>query len=276
MRFEYDPDDRLSVVRDAADAVVGRYGYDPFGRRLWKEVQGVRIHFLYAEEGLIGEYDASGGLIRAYGYRPDSLWSTAPLTLRTASGLWFYHNDHLGTPQRLTDRTGAVVWSARHAAFGAAQVTVGQVENPLRFPGQYHDAETGLHYNFYRYYDPSLGRYITADPIGLDGGTSTYTYVSNNALRYTDRFGLSNDQEVDCKKFGFPLSPGPCVTSDECFERAQDMLASCNMMFGGLFTMAKKWACIRCAEAYAASCPGKTPEPECEDQACITNSRKIS
>jgi RHS repeat-associated protein len=64
------------------------------------------------------------------------------------------------------------------------------VENNLRFAGQYFDQETGLHYNYHRYYDPSLGRYLRADPIGFDGGINLYAYVLNNPLNWIDPLGL--------------------------------------------------------------------------------------
>ena len=85
-------------------------------------------------------------------------------------GLYFYINDHLGTPQRLITADGTTVWQAAYLPFGRTQVQLGTVQNNLRFPGQYFDTETGLHYNWHRYYDPETGRYLSPDPIGLDGG----------------------------------------------------------------------------------------------------------
>ena len=66
------------------------------------------------------------------------------------------------------------------------------VKFPLRFPGQYYDKETGLHYNWHRYYDPTIGRYIISDPTGLDGGMNTYAYVDSNPLMYIDPLGLAS------------------------------------------------------------------------------------
>jgi len=106
------------------------------------------------------------------------------------------HNDPLGTPQALTDENGKKVWTAQYDPFGKATVN----EDPdgdgnaftfnVRMPGQYYDQETGLHYNYFRYYDPSIGRYLTSDPIGLQGGPNTYAYVAENPIRYSDPLGL--------------------------------------------------------------------------------------
>jgi RHS repeat-associated protein len=85
---------------------------------------------------------------------------------------FYYHNDHLGTPQVLTDENQAVVWQGEYSPFGDVTETVAVVEQNLRFPGQYYDQETELHYNYYRTYDPQTGRYVTSDPIGLGGGGS--------------------------------------------------------------------------------------------------------
>ncbi len=110
--------------------------------------------------------------------------------------LLYVHNDPLGTPQVLTDESGIIVWTAQYDPFGKATVD----EDPdndgslvtlnVRFPGQYYDKETGLHYNYFRYYDPRLGRYLTSDPLGLAGGMNTYAYVLNNPINFYDPYGL--------------------------------------------------------------------------------------
>ena len=108
----------------------------------------------------------------------------------------YLHADHLGTPRSATDETGKLVWSSEGYAFGgpspSEDVDGDSIKTSinLRFPGQYYDAETGLHYNWNRYYSPSLGRYITSDPIGYAGGLHTYNYAGNNPLKYTDPRGL--------------------------------------------------------------------------------------
>ena len=92
---------------------------------------------------------------------------------------------------KMTNVSGAVAWTATYDAFGKATVDGSStVVNNLRFPGQYYDAETGLHYNFHRYYDPNTGRYVTQDSIGIDGGISLFLYVDNNPINDDDPLGL--------------------------------------------------------------------------------------
>jgi RHS repeat-associated protein len=110
--------------------------------------------------------------------------------------LWV-HTDHLGTPQKMTDSGGAVVWDALFTPFGEPVSLAGTAENPQRFPGQRYDAETALHYNYFRDYDPSLGRYVESDPIGLGGGVNTYGYVGGNPMAFIDPFGLKMS-EAEC------------------------------------------------------------------------------
>ena len=198
--YEYNAANRLVHTEDGTGAIVADYVYDPFGRRLWKEVNGERTYFFYSDEGLIAEYDASGTALKSYGYKPDSTWGTDPLFLKKDGQYYWYQNDHLGTPQKLVDMEGNVVWSAQYAAFGEATVSVETVTNNLRFPGQYFDAETGLHYNFHRYYDPRVGRYVRRDPIGLDGGVNVFLYALNDPISKRDVLGLTfSRSDLDIK-----------------------------------------------------------------------------
>ena len=108
--------------------------------------------------------------------------------------VYFYHLNHLGTPRAMTDENGNVVWKADYKPFGEAEVA-GDAENRFRFPGQYLDGETGLHYNWHRYYDSETGRYLKADPIGLVGGINLFAYVSGNPVNSADIYGLMGDEE---------------------------------------------------------------------------------
>jgi RHS repeat-associated protein len=108
----------------------------------------------------------------------------------TSSTIYYYHNDHLGTPQKMTNSSGAVVWAADYLPFGQANIIIENVVNNLRFAGQYYDQETGLHYNYHRYYDPTLGRYLRADPVGFAEGVDLYTYVASNPINRLDPKGL--------------------------------------------------------------------------------------
>lgn len=114
----------------------------------------------------------------------------------------------------MTDASGVVVWAADYKPFGEATVTLSTITNNLRFPGQYYDAETGLYYNYYRDYNPVVGRYIEADPIGINKGQNhLYVFVSSNPLVYADPFGL----EKKCVK---PTSSNASL--DSSYEHKKD------------------------------------------------------
>ncbi|MEW6221569.1 MAG: RHS repeat-associated core domain-containing protein [Thermodesulfobacteriota bacterium] len=102
-----------------------------------------------------------------------------------------YLNDNQGTPQKLISSTGQVVWAATYDSFGQAVIEIETVTNNLRLPGQYFDAETGLHSNWHRYYDPTLGRYLATDPLGQAAGLNLYAYVHNSPLAMVDPQGLA-------------------------------------------------------------------------------------
>jgi RHS repeat-associated protein len=135
---------------------------------------------------IIAETNQSGQMLAEYVYLGDQLLAM----IKPGEQAYYFHNDHLGTPQVLTDGNGSVAWKATYTPFGQANITVGTVENNFRLPGQYYDQETGLHYNYFRYYNPQTGRYITPDPIGLEGGINLFVYT-NNPVNYIDPYGLS-------------------------------------------------------------------------------------
>ena len=111
--------------------------------------------------------------------------------------VYYYHLNHLGTPVMMTDQSQNVVWQASYDPFGQANISVSNITNNLRFPGQYADSETGLYYNMNRYYNPATGRYMEPDPllrnpaiINSAAIINDYAYVENNPLRWTDPKGL--------------------------------------------------------------------------------------
>jgi RHS repeat-associated protein len=188
--------------------------------RVLARAPALRTHYLYADEGLIAEstqaitLNADGSVSAStapqittqYGPRPDSEFTTGTLFVKTKNSngqdtaspvVAYFHHDHLQTPLQATDKAGNVVWAASYNAFGKASITTpaATADKPtitvnLRLPGQYLDEETGLHYNWHRYYDGEIGRYTTEDPIGLRGGINRFSYAVSSPLRNTDPMGL--------------------------------------------------------------------------------------
>jgi len=188
--FVYNHNNRLVRVEDGS-VVLGEYAYNGFGRREIKTVDGVTTIFHYDFDGNpIAEGLPDGTINAEYLYVDHSRMAM----VKVGTGkFYFYHNNYLGTPVLMTDGTGTVVWEADYKPFGEASVNPNSaVVNNFRFAGQYYDDETGLHYNYHRYYDPKIGRYLTPDPIGLKGGINLFVYAGNNPINAIDPYGLQS------------------------------------------------------------------------------------
>ena len=188
--YTYNHRNRLQSVTQNS-ITIAEYQYNAQGQRTIKTMPSKTTLYTYNQNGqLIAETDELGNLEKEYVY-----FNQQPLALidytQSNDPIYYYHNDHLGTPQALTDATQQIVWTAKYSPFGYANIMTSLIEQNIRSPGQYFDQETNLHYNHFRYYNSQTGRYITSDPIGLDGGINTYGYAFQNPIRYTDPDGLN-------------------------------------------------------------------------------------
>ena len=196
--FSYNDAGRNSELKYAS-LLVQAYDYNGRGEQVRKySVQHDR-HMIYDEGGRwFGEYDANGDAAQQVIWMEDlpvGLWAGAG----RQQTLHYIEPDHLGTPRNVIEpgRNSAVWnWDLRGEAFGSSDPNDDSDGNGerfvfnLRFSGQVNDALSGLSYNYFRNYDPSIGRYVESDPVGLLGGVSTYAYVRNNPLLRVDSWGL--------------------------------------------------------------------------------------
>ncbi len=184
-------DQRLAAETDSAGHITAHYIY-LYGKPVAKIEMTANTSVTHQAWKAI---TSLGGMIEASGPNADD----------TNTSIYAIHTDQLGTPQTVTDENQHIVWQADTTPFGMAKVSYAAVtsaqtsqgktaqkpfEMNLRLPGQVYDAETGLNQNYYRDYDPVLGRYTTPDPLGLEGGTNPYNYVSNNPLTNIDPLGF--------------------------------------------------------------------------------------
>ena len=217
----YDASNRLDSVTSGTQTTT--YGYNAQGQRVSKVVQssGVAVcstlpsgkvicvappqtapiiaQFTYDQQGrLLGEYNGFGQAIQEFIWLGDTPIAVAGFEWVNggySTVAYFIHADHLDTPRHITDRAGNIRWSWDAEPFGAPlpnenPAGLGAFKFNLRFPGQYFDVESGKHYNTFRDYDASVGRYVQSDPIGLAGGINTYSYVGGNPISFVDPTGL--------------------------------------------------------------------------------------
>ncbi|MEW2621661.1 putative T7SS-secreted protein [Streptomyces sp. NPDC048106] len=209
-RYEWDAEDRLvSVI--TPDGTRWRYTYDPLGRRTAKlrlaEDGGTvleRVTFTWDGTTLCEQTTTSSALPHPVtltwdhqGLRPltqtERITSADTPQQEIDSRFFAIITDLIGTPTELIDDQGEIAWRTRSTLWGTtAWTTNSTTYTPLRFPGQYYDPETGLHYNYFRHYDPETARYLTSDPLGLGPTPNPASYIVNPHT-YADHLGLAPD-----------------------------------------------------------------------------------
>jgi RHS repeat-associated protein len=133
--------------------------------------------YVYDQAGhLLAESDDAGNTLTEYVWL-DDMPIALVANVNTSPTLYFVHTDHLNRPITMTDANKATVWQADYNPFGAVNSIAGSATNNLRFPGQYFLIEDGLHYNWYRHYDPTVGRYIVVGPLRVVVGPGVYAYA---------------------------------------------------------------------------------------------------
>jgi RHS repeat-associated protein len=162
--------------------------YDPFGRRIYKQSPNATSIFAYDGPNLIETVNATGGVVAHYTQSPNI---DEPLAMQRGTTTDYYEADGLGSVTSLTDSTGAVAQGYTYDSFGNLTNSTGTLRNYFRYTAREFDTETNLYYYRARYYDQSVGRFISEDPKGFDGGVDFYRYVSNNVTDKVDPFGFA-------------------------------------------------------------------------------------
>ncbi|MFF8955246.1 RHS repeat-associated core domain-containing protein [Streptomyces sp. NPDC014894] len=196
-RYTWDAEDRL-ISCTTPDGTLWRYTYDPIGRRTAKQRMAAdgttvvaAVLFCWEDTRLAEQTDLASGVTLTWdheGYRPISQLERRTLDDgarqdqhdEVDTRFFAIVTDLIGTPTELVDEQGEVAWHNRSTVWGVtAWNRDATAYTPLRFPGQYDDPETGLHYNVYRHYDPQTARYVSSDPLGLAPAANPAAYVTN-------------------------------------------------------------------------------------------------
>jgi RHS repeat-associated protein len=173
--------------------------------------------FLWDGDALLGDTNlqatvpTSSPVTREWVYFPGTFEPLVMIQEDISKDVFFYHNDPNGAPTRLSKITGEVTWAASYTALGGiSRLDSGRFANPIRLKGQFYDDETGLAYNRYRYFDETLGSFVSQDPLGLGAGDNIYRYAPN-VFSWKDPLGLSCDLDK-LSKSGAAASSKPGLT----------------------------------------------------------------
>jgi RHS repeat-associated protein len=188
--YAWDFENRMSsatVTSTGGTASTVNFRYDPLGRRIQKSSPLGATVYLYDGANMVAEVGTAGAVVVGYaqGLGVDEL-----LAMQRGGTIAYYQADGLGSITSLTDGSGKALSTYVYKAFGSTTANEG-VFSPFRYTGREQDPETGLYYYRARYYDPTIGRFLSEDPIGFKGsGTNFYAYVRNSSVNVNDPFGL--------------------------------------------------------------------------------------
>ena len=215
--FSYDCENRLVWAETLVNGKLestGHYRYDSLGRRIAKqaEINGNVEQKRFLWQGLRMLREETPGQNILYLYEPGSYAPLARVDQLEGEEqkVYYFHTDHMGLPLELTDSNGEIVWQVSYRCWGwTDKFIVNNVDQNLRFQGQYFDDETGFHYNLFRFYEPEVGRFIAQDPSGILGGDNLYAYAPN-PISWLDPAGLSPSKLLAAAmaKAGNTVPPG--------------------------------------------------------------------
>ena len=275
LNLEWDVFGRM--IKSHNQVYTAEYRYDALGRRIQKHSKHIHTgdenNIIYGWDGDTLAYESTEQATKHYIYEKDSFvpllqtvysnkielhttpdWTDKPYSIhrdplwktvkkaKTLDDVWFYHCDHLGTPQEMTDQIGAIIWKAEYKAWGECKAEKAKsnffenseiITNHIRFQGQYFDEETGLHYNRHRYYSPYVGRFISKDPIGLSGGINIYAYAPNT-VEWIDPLGLDRMPNWMPSKQGYQrqhIIPYSLKGHEVFIKSKMDVNSASNMMY---------------------------------------------
>ena len=186
--YTWDFENRLTqAVVPGTNGGTTTFKYDPFGRRIQKSGPLGTTNYLYDGSNLIAETDNVGTVVERYAQDQGIDQPLAEFRSGVAS---YYQQDGIGSVSALTNSSGAIASSYTYDSFGRLTASSGTLTNSFQYTGREFDQETGIYQYRHRYYDPSVGRFLSEDPTGFDGGVNFYSYVRNWPTRATDPFGL--------------------------------------------------------------------------------------
>jgi RHS repeat-associated protein len=196
-RYAWDFENRLaSVTLPSGNAIS--FKYDPLGGRIYKSSPAGTTIYVHDGQNIIEELNGTGGVQERYTYGPGI---DEPLVGQRQPKIFFYEADGLGTVTSLTDPTGAVAATYTYDSFGFLTNSTGSATNWFRYTARQFDSDTALYYYRARYYDPTIGRFISEDPIRFKGGINFYAYVRNSPIKLIDPSGLcaaNGQQPITC------------------------------------------------------------------------------